>query len=172
MNQQYNIASQRFTIVLGLITLIFGFGLGAYFGAAEEQLKDTLQHKAHEVLETVYNGDPASADKVVSKSWSYYKRAHMHANGLGVVTLALAFLFAGLPITGRIQTLPTILFSIGGLGYGLFWFLAGNAAPSLGGTDAAKEAFAWLAIPSTGLMLFGLIAALFLTVRCWLLPKK
>ena len=172
MEKQYNIASQRIAIFFGLLTLIFGFGLGAYFGAAEEQLKGNLEAKSREVLDAVYNGDAVSAEKVVSKSWSYYKRAHMHANGLGVVTLALAFLFAGLPITGRIKTLPTVFFGIGGLGYGLFWFLAGNAAPSLGSTDAAKEAFAWLAIPSTGLMILGLMAALFFTIRCWFGPKK
>jgi hypothetical protein len=53
----------------------------------------------------------------------------------------------------------------GGLGYALFWLLAGFRAPSLGGTGPAKDAFEWLAVPSAGLLLLGIVAVLVLTVR-------
>jgi hypothetical protein len=46
----------------------------------------------------------------------------------------------------------SLALGVGGLGYSLFWLWAGFRAPSLGGTDAAKESLAWLAIPASGLV--------------------
>ena len=47
----------------------------------------------------------------------------------------------------------------------MFWLLAARAAPGLGGTDAAKESLAWLAVPSAGLLLLGVLAVIGLTAR-------
>jgi hypothetical protein len=81
-------------ILLALASIAFGFGLGAAFGAAEDDLKDHLQAGAQAVMESVYAGDESQARPVVAKSWTYFKRAHLHANGLG--TIALAVRLAGL----------------------------------------------------------------------------
>ena len=74
-------------ILLAFASIAFGFGLGIAFGAAEDDLKDHLQAGAQAVLESVYAGDESKAGSVVGKSWTYFKRAHLHANGLGTIAL-------------------------------------------------------------------------------------
>lgn len=148
----------RWGILLALLGLLFGFGLGVTFGAAEEKLKDGLAHSAAGVLETVYSGDQAAADRVVSKSWSYYKRAHLHAGGMGAVAIALIVLLvvAGSPLA--LTRVASTALGFGALGYPIFWLLAGARAPGLGGTGAAKESLAWLALPTSGLFTLSVLA--------------
>ena len=89
-------------LVLALLTLCFGFGMGGAFGAIEDSMKDGLASSAEAALETAYGGDRARMDAVVKKSWVYYKRAHLHANGLGTTALACTLL---LSLLGRPGTL-------------------------------------------------------------------
>jgi hypothetical protein len=156
--------SGRWGVVLALITILFGFGLGGAFGAFEAPLKADLTERAHAVRDTVYGGDTARMKSVVDKSWTYYKRAHMHGGAIGVVALAGILLLASLhrprPSTRRAISLAL---GIGGLGYAMFWLLAAREAPRLGGTDAAKESLSWLAVPSAGLLLAGVAAIITLT---------
>jgi hypothetical protein len=49
---------------------------------------------------------------------------------------------------------------------------AALTAPALGSTHDAKEALSWLAIPSAGLLLLGLIAVLVLFVRDHFVDRK
>jgi hypothetical protein len=49
------------------------------------------------------------------------------------------------------------------LGYATFWLVAARAAPGLGSTEVAKESLAWLAVPSAGLLLLGIVAVIALT---------
>jgi hypothetical protein len=145
-------------LLLGILTLLFSFGVGASFGAAEDSLKKALQQRADAVLATAYEGDAAKAKPVVEKSWSYLKRAHLHGGGLGASALVLILLLAlavGPTVPARIAATAM---GAGGLGYSLFWLAAGFAAPALGSTGAAKESLAWLAIPSSGAMGLGTLA--------------
>ena len=48
-----------------------------------------MNHRCVEA--TVYHGDTATAKAVVTKSWSYLQRAHLHAGSLGTVAIALSF---------------------------------------------------------------------------------
>ena len=81
-------------VLLAFASIAFGFGLGIAFGAAEDDLKDHLRESAQAVMESVYSGDESKAKPVVSKSWTYFKRAHLHANGLGAIALAVILLLA------------------------------------------------------------------------------
>jgi hypothetical protein len=162
----------RVAIAIALLTLIYGFVMGAVFGALEDQLKEDLFKRGHAQIEDVYNGDAAQLEAVVNKSWIYYKRSHMHANGIGAVSLVLSLVLTLFIEYSKWPIRVAALFSIGGLGYGLFWLLAGYHAPVAGSTDAAKAAFAWLAIPSTAMMLFGLMATMVYVLKYWFLPKR
>ena len=71
----------RWGALLALLTILFGFGVGGAFGAFEDPLKADLSARAEAVRDSVYAGDAAKMKSVVDKSWSYYKRAHMHAGG-------------------------------------------------------------------------------------------
>lgn len=158
----HSLKIMRIGLLFAFITLLYGFCLGGLFGAFEHDIKDHLKGKATSVLEEKYGGDSAKADKVLSKSWTYFKRSHLHANGLGTASLAM-ILFLALCVPGPgIMFLTALLLGVGSLGYSLFWLFAGLLAPSLGSTGAAKEALTFLAIPSSGLCLVGL----FVTACC------
>ncbi len=154
-------------LLFALLALLFGFGLGAVFGAAEDSLKQGLQERGRAVLADAYQGDLASMQRVTSKSWTYYKRAHLHANGLGTSALALILLLGVLPGRERLRQAAALASGLGALLYSLFWLLAGMRAPGLGGTGAAKESLQWLALPGSGLCLIGLLLTLVLFVMHW-----
>jgi hypothetical protein len=147
-------------VLLALLSLLYGFGLGAAFGAAEDSIKGHLASEAQAVLETAYGGDVAKLEKVRSKSWTYVKRAHLHAAGLGTAALALIGLLAGLGRAGRFEQVTAGLLGFGALGYASFWMFAGLAAPGLGSTGAAQEALSWLAIPTSSACIVGLLGVI------------
>lgn len=152
--------------MLALLTILFGFAFGGAFGAFEEPLKRGLTERAEAVRGTVYGGDTAKMKSVVDKSWAYYKRAHLHGGAIGAVALGAILLVAALRRPNRrTRQGVTMALGLGGLGYSMYWFLAARAAPGLGGTDAAKESLAWLAVPSAGLLLVGVLAVIGLTAR-------
>jgi len=154
----------RWGTLLALLTIVSGFALGGAFGAFEAPLRNGLSGRAEAVRDSVYGGDAAKMKSVVDKSWTYYKRAHMHGGAIGAVALGAMLLLAALRRPRRLarQGLSLAL-GLGGLGYATFWMLAARAAPGLGGTDAAKESLSWLAVPSAGLLLLGMVAAIALT---------
>lgn len=156
----------RLGLVLALCTILFGFGLGGVFGAAEDQLKDALAASGQAALDTAYAGDEAKMKSVVDKSWTYFKRAHLHGGGIGAASLAGILLLSSLrtPGAGLKRALAGGL-GLGGLGYATYWLLAGWIAPGMGSTGAAKDSLGWLAIPSAGLLLLGFVVLTALTVR-------
>ena len=154
----------RWGTLLALLTILFGFAFGGAFGAFEGALKGGLTARAEAVGDSVYGGDVVKMKSVVDKSWTYYKRAHMHGGGIGAVALGGILLLAALHRPPRrARQGVSLALGLGGLGYATFWLLAARAAPGLGGTDAAKESLSWLAVPSAGLLLLGVVAVIALT---------
>lgn len=162
----------RWGALLALLTVLFGFGLGGVFGAFEGPLKADLVAGAEAVKETAYKGDAAKMKAVVDKSWSYYKRAHLHGGGIGAAALGAILLLSALRRPGPLARRGvSLLLGLGGLGYALFWLLAARRAPGLGGTDAAKESLEWLAVPSAGALLLGLTAVVVLVALELFAPR-
>jgi hypothetical protein len=159
-------------IGLALASIAFGFGLGVAFGAVEDDLKDHLHASAQAALESVYAGDEAQAKPVVKKSWTYFKRAHLHANALGTTALAASLLLALLGPPGVLARLSSFGLGAGALFYAAYWLLAGLMAPGLGSTSAAKESLAWLAIPSSGACVAGLAGTLICAARAIFQPRR
>ncbi len=102
--------------------------------------------------------------KITDKSWVYFKRAHLHANGLGTASVILILLASFLPISNKVKSINAVFLGIGSLGYSLFWMLAGLKAPAMGSTGLAKESLAWLAFPSSGLCIISLIMIVALVI--------
>jgi hypothetical protein len=146
-------------LLLAVGAALFGQGIGAAFGLGEERMKASLKSDADSVLATAYDGDAAKAKAVVDKSWVYYQRAHLHGGALGTFALALALLLAWLPGSLFMRRACGFAVSLGAMGYSVFWLLAGMRAPGLGSTGAAKESLAWLALPSSTLVIGGTIIA-------------
>jgi len=137
-------------VFFAILTLIFGFSMGIVFGANEDAIKDRMKHSAQEVRTSVYQSDDAEIKKVLDKSWTYMKRAHMHAGGMGASALGLILVLALLTPPSLLLRGVSLGLGLGGLGYSIFWMIAGFMAPGLGGTSAAKEALKFLAMPTSG----------------------
>lgn len=151
-------------LALAVLTILFGQGMGIVFGLNEEAIKTRLSVSAAEVRETVYNSDDAAIQPVLDKSWTYMKRAHLHAGGMGTTALALILVLC-LIGTSRGWTMAIgVGLGVGGFGYSVFWMWAGFRAPALGGTGFAKESLKWLAMPSSGAFVIATLAVLVLLV--------
>lgn len=148
-------------LLIALMAMTFGHGIGIAFGVAEDDMKGALQARADAVLADKYGGDATKAKAVVDKSWSYVKRAHMHAGALGTSAIALSLLLAFVTCPAlRVRQAVAVASSLGGLLYGVYWLVAAYAAPGLGGTGAAKEAYAWLGLPASALVVAATVASL------------
>ena len=158
-------------LLLAVLTLLFGFSLGIVFGLNEDLIKARLAASAAAADVSIYHQDTAAVKAVLSKSWVYMQRAHLHAGSLGTTAVALIVVLVLLDVRPRVARTLSIALGAGGLGYSLFWLLAGFRAPSLGGTDAAKESLALLAIPASGLVVVATAATLVLLARQLVSPK-
>jgi hypothetical protein len=152
-------------IILALLAIGFGFVLGGLFGGAEDSIKDHLLSSADAVVDSVYDGDEQRRDAVVSKSWVYLKRAHMHAGAIGSAALASILLLGLFGASGRLERVSSLAFGAGALIYPAFWLTAGLCAPGVGSTGAAKESLQVLAIPGAGLCLVGVFGTLASVVK-------
>lgn len=159
-------------LLLGMMTLLYGFGIGIAFGAGEQAMKDSLTARANTVLEQKYGSDQTKAQAAVSKSLTYVKRAHLHAGGLGTASLVLILLLALACPANHATRAMAVMLGAGALGYSVYWLVAGFAAPALGGTGAAKEAYAWLAMPSAGAIVLSTLGTLLLVTYSLASPPE
>ena len=157
-------------IILALLSIAFGFLLGGSFGAVEDSIKGHLRSSAEAVFETVYQGDASKRDAVVTKSWTYMKRAHLHGSAIGAASLASILLLGLFGSSGLLERVSAAAFGAGSLLYSIFWLAAGLAAPSVGSTGEAKEALSFLAIPGVGLCLLGIGGTLLSVLKQLIAP--
>jgi hypothetical protein len=155
-----NLRTAKIGLILALLTILFGQGMGITFGLNEDAIKSRLKADAADVLETAYQGDTIASKAVVDKSWSYMKRAHLHAGGMGTTAVALIILLCLFGASRMATTQISLALGAGGLGYSIFWMWAGFRAPGMGSTGAAKESLEWLAMPSAGAFVLATIAVL------------
>ncbi len=153
----------KYGVLVAMMAILFGGLLGLSFGCCEDNIIDIFKSSSDKALSGVYKGDQAKADKVVKKAWVYMKRAHLHSQTMGVISIAFSLLVAWLNFPARAQLGISLLSGLGSLGYGVFWLLSGFMAPGMGSTGAAKESVALIAQASggaffvAGVTLFGLI---------------
>lgn len=152
-------------LLLGVLTLLYGFGLGVVFGLNEDAIKGRLKASAETVKATAYKGDEAAVKLVLERAWTYMKRAHLHAGGLGVNTIALALLLVAVGAGAKETFWLPLALGAGGLGYSIYWMWAGFLAPGLGGTTPAKEALRWLAMPSSAAVALATLAVAAIVFR-------
>ncbi len=159
-----NLRTASVGLILAILTILFGQGMGVAFGLNEDAIKSRLKADAAAVQDTVYHHDANASKAVTSKSWSYMKRAHLHAGGMGTTAVALIIVLCLVGASGLTTTLISFALGAGGLGYSIFWMWAGFRAPGLGSTGAAKESLNWLAMPSSGAFVIATIAVLIATI--------
>lgn len=163
----------RFGVWFSLLTILFGFGIGGFFGGMEETLKGGLKTRAEAVLDSVYKGDAAKMQATLDKAWAYYKRAHLHAGAIGTATLVCAILLAIMSRPAAwLKAALALAMGLGGLGYSLYWLIAGYRAPALGSTSAAKDSLEWLAVPTAGMLILSLLTVTVLAIIEWSAKPK
>ncbi|MFN7140778.1 MAG: hypothetical protein ACK4UN_15685 [Limisphaerales bacterium] len=155
-----HVRSMSIGIIFSLLTLLFGLILGLVFGAGEDMIKGRLKDSANAVAATVYENDQAKMKPVLDKSWVYMQRAHLHAGAMGTTALAMSILLAFCRASALSRKITSAALGIGGFGYSVYWMWAGFRAPGIGGTKLARESLDWLAIPTSGMFVFGAIAVL------------
>ncbi len=153
-------AAMRVGAVLALSAVLFGFVLGGVFGFNEAAIKDRLAASGDAVVATVYQGDTAARDRVVTKSWDYLKRAHLHGGGIGAAALGAIAVMTLMTRMGTLPRLSALAVGAGALLYSVFWMVAGFKAPGLGNTDMTKESLSWIAVPGAGLSILGMLGAI------------
>jgi hypothetical protein len=104
---------------------------------------------------------------VLSKSWSYLKRAHLHSASIGATALAgiAVIMIICSNSIGFIGAASSFLWGLGGLLYGLFWLLAGLLAPSLGSTSLSKEYYSLIAQSGAAFSILGVLGLVLLILR-------
>ncbi len=155
-----NLKELKIGLLLAVLAVVYGFGLGVTFGIFEDNIKGHLKTEAQGVLDTVYKGDQAKMKKITDKSWVYFKRAHLHANGIGTTALAMILLLSALPAPLLLKKFTAFSLGFGALFYSSFWMFAALKAPALGSPHDAKEGLILLALLSSVLALCGCILLL------------
>ncbi|MBW7996405.1 MAG: hypothetical protein FVQ81_07550 [Candidatus Glassbacteria bacterium] len=159
-------------ILLALLTISLGFSIGIIFGGAEEIIKDVLKSNAEAVFDTVYNNDIDSMRSVLNMSGGLFKMSHIHANGLGIVSLVLIIIMMLFCPGGKLTDVASICLGAGALGYSSFWMFAGMKAPGLGSTHEATESLSLIATTSAGLLAVGLFLTFVLFVTAVFVKKN
>lgn len=158
-------------LFLAALTLLFGFGMGIVFGYNEDAIKGRISASAAAAPAATY-ADDAAKKAVVDKSWTYMQRAHLHAGGLGATAVGLTLLMVLLGTAPAVARALSLALGAGGLGYSVFWMMAGFRAPGLGSTGAAKETLNWLAMPSAGLFVAATFGVAVLLLLALIAPRK
>ena len=94
----------RFGLTFAMLAIFFGGLMGLGFGCCEDSFKGKFKEDATSALKEKYNGDQNKADKVSAKSWVYMKRAHLHSQTMGVISIVLSLIAAGLAFPPLLQT--------------------------------------------------------------------
>lgn len=133
-------------LLLGVFTILLAEFGGMVMGKDEDAVKDMLKSKASVVL------DQERANEQVADAWKEMKRAHSHAEGLGVIIVALSLVVALTKLVPMGKTLLSIGIGLGGLFYPMTIYLAALRMPAMG-EEAARESLELMAVGSIGLFM-------------------
>lgn len=123
----------------------------AYEGEASEGGSAAEKHGRH----------AAHDDPVMEKAHGMLARGHLHAMGLGLVTLSVSLVLAFVCAPGWLKTLGSVCAGAGGLLYPFSWITMGYKLPSLG-MEAAEKAV----MPIVGISVALVLAGLLITLLC------
>lgn len=165
-------------------------GHGAGHGAQEETAHDDHSAQMHEghgepARDTASGRDKERSDikkepagraeagfehgPVMGVAHERLTKGHLHAMGLGTLTIIVSLLLAFIPATPRAKTLAAACVGTGSFFYPLAWIVMGFRTPVMGGL-AAQESVVPMAAFSIALVSAGLLITLAYVVR-WIFGK-
>jgi hypothetical protein len=129
-------------------------------------MKDMPQSSEGAGAKDVMDQKPGNGgeDSSVDEAWERLRKGHLHAMGLGTITLVVSFLIAFLGAPPRIKTLASAGIGVGGLFYPMAWIIMGYRTPVLG-AEAAAESVLPITAFSMLLVLAGIIITIFYLLR-------
>ncbi|MEZ8968827.1 hypothetical protein AB4343_18215 [Vibrio breoganii] len=141
-------------VLLSLITILFGYGLGCVFGAANSTMKAYFHDQVYVVHASNFDS-VKDQDTAFSKAKDYIKRAHLHSAAMGTASLATILALGFCNISDKKKKVVSTITGLGAAGYGVFvWTLMAFVTPIIG-KSAAHETIAALAIPTGLALVFG-----------------
>lgn len=126
------------------------------------ELDQVKQDMAKRASTEGHHGSPEMAE-----AHQRLAKAHVHAMGLGIMSIAVSMLLAWVPASPRSKTFAAACVGTGGLFYPLSWILMGMRTTALGSAGAEASVAPMVAL-SLVLIGMGLLLALAYTMR-WLL---
>ncbi|HEY4708331.1 MAG TPA: hypothetical protein VII64_12800 [Thermodesulfobacteriota bacterium] len=106
---------------------------------------------------------------VMGEAHERLTRGHLHAMGLGTLTIIVSLLLAFIPASQKAKTLAAACLGTGSFFYPLAWIVMGFRTPVLGGAGAQESVFPMAAF-SIALVSAGLLLTLAYVVR-WIFGK-
>lgn len=158
---EYSIGLRRVWhgLVLAIVTTLYGFIGGAVLGLEDGPIRGVL-------AERVPEASRAESAALVDRAWTFLRRSHLHAGGMGTAAIALISL---VPVMTARQPRwlgagMSLGLGAGGAGYAVALVVAAIRTPSLASAALAKESAKFIAIPAAGAYMVGAALLLCLTV--------
>lgn len=146
-------------LVLAMVATMYGLVGGAVLGLEDAPIREALSRRIPEASR-------AETSVLIDRAWTFLRRSHLHASGMGTAAIALLSLVP--VVTARQPRWLGVGLSIGlgagGVGYATALVLAGIRTPALASAALAKESAKLIAIPAAGAYMGGAALLLCLTV--------
>lgn len=146
-------------LVLAIVTTIYGFVGGAVLGLEDVPIREALAGRVPEASRS-------ESAALVDRAWTFRRRSHLHASGMGTAAIALISLVP--VITARqprwLGAGMSLGMGAGGAGYAVALVVAAVRTPSLASAALAKESAKLIAIPAAGAYMGGAALLLCLAV--------
>ncbi|MBI4949096.1 MAG: hypothetical protein HY955_03010 [Deltaproteobacteria bacterium] len=102
---------------------------------------------------------PAHSEDEMEEAHERLTRGHLHAMGLGLLTISVSVLLSFLSASQKMKTLAATCLGTGGFFYPFSWIIMGYRTPALGAQNAAESV-----VPIAGLSAILVLAGVFLTL--------
>ncbi len=117
-----------------------------------------------EEAEAPHSREAMHEDSAMEAAHERLARGHLHAMGLGMLSILVSFIFAFSTAPANVKTFASACLGTGGIFYPLSWIIMGFRTPALG-MEAAQESVVPIVALSMLLVLAGLLLCFFYFIR-------
>lgn len=178
----------RYGILIGLFGLIFGIGWAFWLVLGHERIHASLEKRAvqkewasmhlfegevphvhkeeemHKEEKSMPHLKDQHENPIFELSHTRLRRGHVHAMGLGALTIVISFVIAFTSAPDKIKTITSVAAGLGGIIYPFAWIVMGYRTPALG-IEGAEASVTTIAGPGVLLVLIGISAAVIFLLK-------